>query len=47
MSVQYIAWYYGRTRSGEALHLIRLADGRGLLRTDEQMVRLGLAEWRH
>lgn len=46
MNIQYISWNYGRTRDGVKLHLIRLKNGQGLLRTDEEMVRLGLAEWK-
>lgn len=49
--VKYISWNYGSIQRSvlagrERVHLIRLTDGRGLLRTDEEMVELGLAEWR-
>ena len=45
MKISYISWNYGKNRNGENLHLIRLNDGRGLLKTDAEMVKLGLANW--
>lgn len=48
MRIRYVSWYYGKTRScvhgEEPLHLIRLEDGRGLLRTTEECRKLGLCE---
>jgi len=44
MKIKYISWYYGRGRDTD-FHLIRLEDGRGLIRTSEQMVALGLATY--
>lgn len=46
MEIQYISWNYGRNRDKAMLHLIRLKNGQGLLKTDEEMVKLGLAKWR-
>lgn len=52
MEIAYITWNYGTTDARDhkgklgTLHLIRLKDGRGLLKTDAEMVKLGLAEWR-
>lgn len=52
MKIKYISWNYGEkyvTEDGfsrkTSLHLIRLNDGRGLLRTSKEMVALGLAEY--
>jgi hypothetical protein len=48
--VQYICWNYGKIRTSvtegiQTVHLVRLADGRGLILTDAQMVKLGFAKW--
>lgn len=47
MNIKYISWNYGKVRTNngmQVVHLIRLSDGRGLLRTDDEMVALGLAK---
>jgi hypothetical protein len=49
-NIAYISWNYGKSRGDitngpVTLHLIRLKDGRGLLKTDAEMVALGLATW--
>ncbi len=37
MRIKYVSWNYGRDSfTREPLHLIRLADGRGFLRTTSQ-----------
>ena len=45
MNIQYISWNYGKNRNGEMLHLIRLTNGQGLLKTSQEMVKLGLATY--
>lgn len=49
MKIKYISWFYGKTRRSvlmgyEPLHLIRLEDGRGLLYTTEECMKLGLCQ---
>lgn len=46
MKIKYITWDYG-TVNGNKIHLIRLTNGQGLIKTSEEMVRLGLAQWKH
>lgn len=45
MRIKYISWNYGQG-PWEMLHLIRLQNGQGLLRTSSQMVALGLAQYK-
>jgi hypothetical protein len=45
MKIKYISWNYGRDGFGTTLHLIRLTNGQGLLRTSKEMVALGLAKY--
>ena len=33
LRVKYVSWNYGRDARGNALHLVRLTNGQGLLRT--------------
>lgn len=39
--IAYVKWNYGSTREG-VLHLVRLKNGKGVLRTTNEMVTLGL-----
>lgn len=45
MNIQYISWNYGIDRNKNTLHLIRLKNGQGLLKTSQEMIDLNLAEW--
>lgn len=44
MRVKYISWNYGRGPRG-MLHLVRLYNGQGLLKTSAEMVALGWAHY--
>jgi hypothetical protein len=43
MKIKYIKWNYGKQSNYpyEYLHLIRLYNGEGLIRTTSEMIRLG------
>jgi hypothetical protein len=45
MKIKYISWNYGNGPFGK-LHLIRLTNGQGLLKTSKEMVVLGLAVYK-
>ena len=42
--VKYVSWNYGRDARGNALHLIRLTNGQGLLRTTAECRALHLCD---
>lgn len=44
MKIKYVSWNYC-VLNGETMHLVRLVDGKGILRTNKQMAALNLAEW--
>jgi len=46
MRIKYVSWNYGRSADYPypLLHLVRLSDGRGLLRTTRQCQALGLCK---
>jgi len=41
-NIKYISWNYGKKSDGQYMHLIRLTNGLGLLRTTEECIKLGL-----
>lgn len=45
MKIKYISFNYGIGPGGR-LHLIRLQNGQGLLRTNAQMIAMGLAKYK-
>lgn len=42
VQIKSINWNYGRNPRGQVIHLIRLKNGQGLLRTTPEMLSLGL-----
>jgi len=44
MAIKYVSWYYGRLSNGEAVHLIRLKNGQGILWTTKQCRAKGLVK---